>query len=343
MKRAVKFLWASFGGGVLLGAALLTYFISNNLAPASVAHSGDGVNVTVRPGENVPEIAGELEKKHLIRSARALILYVKLAGTGGSFKTGTYRIRSGETMKAIHDEMIQGKQQLYSVTIPEGWTVLKIGILLEKKHITSAQRFYKAVRDPKILKQYSIPSNTAEGYLYPDTYMLQQNFPAERVVRFFLDSFFRKIGEIYPDYKSLTSDELYRKVIIASIVEREYRIKAEAPLIAGVFYNRLKDNMSLGSCATIAYIITDVEGKKHPSLITYDDLDIDSPYNTYRHKGLPPAPISNPSAVALRAAFYPAHTKYLFFVLENPKTGRHKFTKTYRDHLNAKNFYIKSK
>ncbi len=343
MKRAGKLLLGSFGGGVLLGAALIAGFLYYNTSPEPSKRSEDGVIIKVRPGENAPEIAGELEKENLIRSSNLLIFYVKLMGTGGSFKTGTYRIKPGETMTAIHDELIQGKQHLYPVTIPEGWTVLKIGVLLEKKHITSAQSFYKAVRDTVVLKQYAIPSDTAEGYLYPDTYMLQQNFPAERVVRFFLDSFFRKVGEIYPDYKSLSPEELYRKVIIASIVEREYRIKEEAPLIAGVFYNRLKDNMSLGSCATIAYIITDIERKKHPSLITYDDLEIDSPYNTYRHKGLPPAPISNPSAVALRAAFYPAQTKYLFFVLENPKTGKHKFTVTYQDHLNAKNLYIKSK
>ncbi len=343
MKLPGKLLLGGVGSLALCGALFAGMFLYFNAPPREKTLSAGDMLVTVTPGENVKEIAGELEKVHLLRSSQALVFYAKLMGTGGSFKAGVYRLRAGETMKTLHDTLIAGVQQLYPVTIPEGWTVKRIGQLLEKKHITSAQEFYKAVRNRNLLKEYSIPSDTAEGYLYPDTYMLQHDFPAEKIVRFFIDSFFKKLREIYPSYKKLTPRELYEKVIIASIVEREYRIPKEAPLIAGVFYNRLKDNMSLGSCATIAYIITDVEGKKHPSIITYDDLEIDSPFNTYRHKGLPPKPISNPSEVALRAALYPAHTNYLFFVLENPVTGKHKFTSTYQDHLNAKNLYIKSK
>ncbi len=343
MKQKRIVLFGLLGGGIIACSALVVLFFYFNSPPRTTPELGRGEIITITTGENAPEIAAELQKRNLIRSSKVFVFFVKIMGTGGRFKTGSYRITSGEKMTAIHDELIQGKQQLYSVTIPGGWTIKKIGRLLEKKHITTAAAFYRATKDPAILKKYSIPSDTVEGYLYPDTYMLQQNFPAEKVVRFFVNSFFKKVAVIYPQYRSLSPKELYEKIIIASIVEREYRLKKEAPLIAGVFYNRLRDNMSLGSCATIAYIITNIEGKKHPSRITYADLEIASPYNTYLHKGLPPAPISNPSSVALRAAFYPAHTKYLFFVLENARTGQHKFSVTYQDHLNAKNLYIKSK
>ncbi len=303
---------------------------------------GDTV-FTVNPGDNVGTIGRRLEKLGLIRSAEFLKLYSRIKGTGGSFKTGSYRISPGAKMSDIHDILISGHQILYKVTIPEGWTMKRIGRLLEDEGITAAEDFYKAAGSGELLSSHGIHSSTAEGFLFPDTYMFQKNFPAERVVSIMIDNFFRIISEIYPDYREIPPDEFYRKIILASIVEREYRVADEAPLIAGVFYNRLKIGMSLGSCATVAYIITDIEGKPHPSRITYADLEIDSPYNTYLHKGLPPSPISNPGRTALEAAFHPAKTKYLFFVLEDPSSGRHKFTETYQDHLTAKNLYIKSK
>lgn len=325
-------------GFVVYGAML--YF---NIPEKTTVFSDRGTIITINAGDSVSVIAGKLKKKDLIRSAEILILYSKIMGSSRSFKAGHYRIYPGEKMTSIHDELIAGKQQLYAVTIPEGWTITKIGKLLENKHIISAENFYKACSSTVILKKYDIPSNSVEGYIYPDTYYLQQNFPAEKIVSFFIETFFKKIFEIYPDYRKLGKYDFYQKIILASIVEREYRLPEEAPIIASVFYNRIKKNMSLGSCATIAYIITDIEGKKHPSKITYADLEIDSSFNTYRHKGLPPSPISNPGSVALHATFYPASTNYMFFVLEDPVIGKHKFTTTYQDHLIAKNLYIKSK
>lgn len=325
-------------GFVLYGAML--YF---NTPEKSTVISDKGTIITINAGDSVSVIAGKLKKKDLVRSAKIMILYAKIMGSSRSFKVGHYRIYPGEKMTSIHDELIAGKQQLYAVTIPEGWTIKKIGKLLENKHITTAEEFYKACSSTVILKKYAVPSNTVEGYIFPDTYYFQQKFPAEKIVSFFIETFFKKILEIYPDYKKLGKYDLYQKIILASIVEREYRLPEEAPVIASVFYNRLKKNMSLGSCATIAYIITDIEGKKHPSRITYADLEINSSFNTYRHKGLPPSPISNPGSVALHSVFYPAKTNYMFFVLEDPVTGKHKFTTTYQDHLIAKNLYIKSK
>ncbi|RLD34442.1 MAG: endolytic transglycosylase MltG, partial [Bacteroidetes bacterium] len=116
------------------------------------------------------------------------------------------------------------------------------------------------------------------------------------------------------------------------------------PLMAGVFYNRLKNNtpIPLGSCATIVYIITDIQGKDHPEFILYSDLEIESPYNTYINSGLPPGPISNPGEVALNAAFYPVQSEYLYFLLKNAESGQHIFTKNLSDHNKAYNLYIKN-
>jgi UPF0755 protein len=139
---------------------------------------------------------------------------------------------------------------------------------------------------------------------------------------------------------------LLAKVTLASVVEREYRVSAEAPVIASVFYNRLARNMRLQSCATVSYVLTDIKGLPHQTRLYDKDLWVPSAYNTYRHRGLPPGPISAPGRVALRAAFYPAKTAYLYFVLENPTTGKHFFSKGFAAHLMAAyeldNLYLKA-
>jgi UPF0755 protein len=128
---------------------------------------------------------------------------------------------------------------------------------------------------------------------------------------------------------------------MASIVEREYRVAEEAPLIASVFYNRLDRNIGLESCATLEYIITEIQQKAHPEYITLDDERIDSPFNTYKWAGLPPGPISNPGKTALEAAFHPASTGYLYFVLRDAASGRHFFSRDLNEHNQAKYLYVK--
>ncbi|WP_255947327.1 endolytic transglycosylase MltG [Brucepastera parasyntrophica] len=128
---------------------------------------------------------------------------------------------------------------------------------------------------------------------------------------------------------------MYEKVILASIVEREYQIREEAPLIASVFANRLKIGMGLQSCATIEYIITEIQGLPHPVRLYDRDLEIRSDYNTYLWAGLPPSPISNPGLIALNAAFNPAKTNYLYFRLTDSESGAHTFTRSLDEHVSA--------
>jgi UPF0755 protein len=158
-----------------------------------------------------------------------------------------------------------------------------------------------------------------------------------------LDNFYIKIAALGIDTDTFDRDALYNKVILASIIEREYRAKSEAPVMAGVFYNRLKRGMRLESCATVEYIITGIEGKPHPVRLFFSDLEIENPYNTYLNKGLPPGPISSPGETALAAAFFPAENDYLFFRLLDPAAGRHHFSKSYDEHLRTGTveFYIK--
>ena len=170
--------------------------------------------------------------------------------------------------------------------------------------------------------------------MFPDTYALAPDSPAEKVVKIMADNFYQKIKAFEP-LASLSSDPktLKKTVTIASIIEREYRSPEEAPLIASVFTNRIKKGIGLYSCATVEYVITEILGRPHPDIITYDDLKIQSPYNTYLNAGLPPAPICNPGMVALKAAAAPAQTDYYYFQLMDEEEGRHVFTKTLSEHV----------
>jgi UPF0755 protein len=157
------------------------------------------------------------------------------------------------------------------------------------------------------------------------------------------DTFFKRLAELQPDSLALSPAELNKRVIMASIVEREYRVDEEAPVMAGVFYNRLRIGMALQSCATVEYVITEIQGRPHPERLYERDTEIRSPYNTYLVPGLPPGPISAPGTVALDAAFNPAPSDYLYFRLVNPAEGRHYFSHTLDDHIRAGALYVKAR
>ncbi len=298
---------------------------------------------SIEEGATLNSISNDLTKKGLIRYPWAMKLYSRVKGTETDFKVGIYNINYKMTLIEIHDYLVEGTQQLYKVTIPEGWTSRQIADYLESLDITDSKGFIEAFSDNELIEDYDLQSNNLEGFLYPDTYMFQKNFPAEKIVRVMIENFFDRLSEIFPDYNDLNNTELMDKIIIASIVEREYRDPDEAPLMAGVFYNRLSNliPIPLGSCATIVYIIADIQKKPHPDTITYSDLKIPSPYNTYINTGLPPGPISNPGRVALEASFYPEESEYLYFLLKNPESGQHEFTKNFIEHNAAYNLYIK--
>ncbi|MDR2900777.1 MAG: endolytic transglycosylase MltG [Treponema sp.] len=260
-------------------------------------------------------------------------------------KAGFYSVELPITQMDIRSVLVSGQQMLITVTIPEGGTLKKTARILEDAAICSAEDFLAAASDEAILSRYRIPVNTPdktmEGYLYPDTYLFPRAFPAEKVVEKLADTFFEKLADIAPESLSLTPEELNNRVILASIVEREYRVEDEAPIMAGVFYNRLGIGMALESCATVEYVITEIQGKPHPEVIYYRDLEIRNPYNTYIRPGLPPGPISEPGEVALRAVFAPTESDYLYFRVMDPETGSHYFSRTLDDHIKAGVLYVK--
>ncbi len=286
--------------------------------------------VKIPRGVGLKSVGQDLYENKMIKSS--LVFYVYSRFSKPKIKAGVYNIDNSLSVKEIISVIETGKQAQIVVSIPEGLTMRRIGEVLESKDVVSKDEFLVACKNPDLLKKYNLENiESFEGFLFPDTYYFTPSMNADDVVSFMVDNFFNKISTI-KDFEGLTTEKLYYVLRLASIVEREYRVKEEAPLIASVFSNRLRRTIGLYSCATVEYIITEIQGRPHPDVITYKDLKIESPYNTYVHAGLPPTPISNPGMVALSAAVNPPKTSYYFFRLVDAQKGTHYFSSDFDEH-----------
>lgn len=293
-------------------------------------HKGERL-FTVKRGASVREITRDLKAQGFVRFEYPVYLYFRLCNK--PIKAGTYKISPAMSGYAVCSLLQEGKQELIKVTVPEGLTITKTAALLEEQGIVDRGAFLDAAKNESILHRYGIPASSAEGFLYPDTYFFSYGESAERIVITMLDNFFSKAHAI-PHFPREAAEQ-YRTVILASIIEREYRVPEEAAKIAGVFLTRLNIGMPLQSCATIEYILTEVQHKAHPARLFNKDLNIEHPYNTYKHQNLPPGPIANPGMTALHAACNPEKNGYLYFRLKDGATGAHVFTKTLEEHAKA--------
>ena len=358
MARLAGILTTLIGAALLLALAAFGVIIYFNAPPRAAGEGGtrpggapsleqDGIRsggngeffIEVRRGESAQSVGLRLERAGLIRSR---YFWYWLCRFDKEFiKSGTYLLEVPASQLAIHRVLVSGRQILLRVTIPEGVTLKKTAKILEDAGICSADDFLEAAADPAIISRYRIPNASMEGYLFPDTYLFPADYPAGQALRSMADTFFKRLDEIDASSIGLNPDELNRRVIIASIVEREYRVDAEAPLMAGVFFNRLEIGMALQSCATVEYVITEIQGRPHPDVLYNRDLEIRDPYNTYITPGLPPGPISAPGFIALNAAFHPAQSDFLYFRLRDPASGRHYFSKTLDEHIQAGQLLLK--
>lgn len=246
--------------------------------------------------------------------------YLKYRNEGKGIKAGYYELKGNLNMKELIDVLEEGKDKVFRLTIPEGYSVAEIAELLEKMGKIDKDKFYKTFNEIEF--PYPTPNGNFEGYLYPETYYIPENYDERLILRTLLREFLKK----FPPENYSNKEEFYQKLIMASILEREAKLDEEKPLMASVFYNRIDKGMKLASDATVNFVYNYKKKRMY-----YKDLEIDSPYNTYKYKGLPPAPISNPSVVSVEAAYNPAKTDYLFFVAKGD--GGHFFSKTYREHL----------
>lgn len=296
-----------------------------------IKSSGNGgILFEVRRGESAMSVGRRLENANIIRNRYFWYLLCRVKKE--IIKTGTYQLELPANQLAIHGILVSGRQILQKVTIPEGVTLKKTARILEDAGICPRQDFLDSAENKQIINHYKIPNATMEGYLFPDTYLFPFDYNADSVVRAMADNFFEKISTIDG---GLSPEELNKRVILASIIEREYRLAEEAPVMAGVFFNRLDIGMALQSCATVEYIITEIQGLPHPVVLLNKDIEIRNPYNTYILPGLPPGPISNPGTTSLHAVFYPDKNNYLYFRLEDSDSGKHYFSRTLDEHIRA--------
>lgn len=291
------------------------------------AYEGEEVEFTIKSGEGFASINGRLSQQKLIKSAKLFHRYSQFKKVMTSFKSGDYLIKPGMTMANIIDLFVSGQSVTISVTIPEGKNMYDVGKILEERSIVSYDDFIAAAKDETLIKELGIEAQTAEGYLYPETYQFTKNTPARTVVATMVRLFNQKVSSF--DFTHPILKTRHEIVTLASIVEKETGASWERPMIAGVFKNRLKKKMRLQSDPTIIYH----KYETWDGNIRRSDIQRTTPYNTYRIPGLPIGPISNPGAAAIQAVLEPDKHNYLFFVSKND--GTHIFSETYRQHRAA--------
>lgn len=286
--------------------------------------------VIIPPGTSAAEIGHRLEAAGLVRRASAVVLVARVLGLTRALQEGEYLLSPASGVVEIVTTISRGDVLLHAVTIPEGFTAEEIAQTLAARGLGDRGQLLELVRagashyDYEFLRAARIAS--LEGYLFPDTYRLPRHWREREIVRQFLDRF---AEVVVPRWQARGAGRtLHEIVTMASLVEREAQVAAERPLIAGVLYNRLRRGLRLEVDATVLYALG-----RHKNVVTFDDLTVDSPYNTYRYPGLPPGPIANPGLPAIEAALNPASTDYLYYVAK--PDGSHAFSRTFEEHLAA--------
>jgi len=291
-----------------------------------------GDTITVRPGMNIHQVAYFLKSKNIIKSASFFYILGRVLNAT-DVKAGNYRIYDGESSFSILIKLTRGKFVTKRITIPEGYTIYDIARVLAANDICTEGNFLYWAQSPSFLASLGIRAPSAEGYLFPDTYVIPENTDPRDIIIRLVNQTKKVIHDIQESIEVQYSN-LHQILTVASLVEKEAKINSERILIAAVFYNRLKLKMKLDCDSTIQYGL-----KKFGKRLTYDDLDSDTPYNTYKYTGLPPTPICNPGKRSILAALNPAQVPYLFFVSRND--GSHYFSKTLSEHNRAVDFYQK--
>jgi UPF0755 protein len=291
----------------------------------------------VEQGETLRQIAEELRMKRIIDSKWSFIFYVWLLRESNNLQAGNYSLASSMNIPKIANKIISGEvvRNWIKVTIPEGWTNKQIEERLTELNILDFENYktYKISTESFPFLNDRPKGPSLEGYLFPDTYYFERDSTVEDVVKKILDNFGKKLDKELIREIERQEKTVYEIVTLASIIQNEANSVEEMAKIASVFHNRLAINMALQSDATINYITG--EKDRRPLI---KDTRVESPYNTYLHRGLPPGPISNPGIEAIKAVIYPAETDYLYFL--HPLNSQAIFSKTLREHNRNKVKYF---
>ncbi len=302
-------------------------------------HSGVGAHeFVIEPGDPAIRVAYQLQKQGLVKNSNFFIIVSRLSHVSHKLQKGLYLLSDNMSTMEVLDFIAHGKVYMIHVTIPEGYSVKQIAKLLEsKKLIPSAHAFVDyALVSNNLDEEFSfLKKKNLEGFLFPSTYDFPKNTSIKKIAMTMVRQFSNAILARHGDEIRTSGRSLYSLLTIASIVEKEARVPAERNIVAQVYFKRLKKNMYLGSCPTVAYAVSKFDGQH----LSYADLKFDSPYNTYIKQGLPPTPVANPGVASFKAALHPAQTDYLYFVSKN--NGSHQFSRTLKEHNAAVAVYQK--
>ena len=308
---------------VLLVVAASLIWVRGQINPSGAP--GDPVRIRVQQGMSVDEIGNLLEEQDIIKSASVWRYYARLKGAD-NIQAGDYTIRRGESMGEVI-EILQGGaevEQGIPLTIPEGLTMKEIADKVGELPGRSADAFLKAAQSGAVRSQYQ-PANSTnlEGLILPETYFLGKDDDETAILRRMVEAFDQAVTELgIANGAARNRVTPYEVVVIASMVEREARLPEERGQISRVIYNRLANDMRLQIDATVLYALGE-----RKNVVLFSDLEVDSPYNTYKVDGLPPGPIASPGRKALEAAISPVPGPWLYYVLIE-ENGRHAFATT---------------
>lgn len=321
---------AAAGGGA--------YYVFRALQPAE---QGAAIKVTIPPGTGSRGIAELLQSEGIIRKDWAFMAYLKYKNEGTRFQAGLYELNPGMSHDEIIAKLNRGdvvKEEMLRFTIPEGYTVAQIADKLSQEGTVDRETFL-SLADSETVWDFprtgDIPKNGSykhrlEGYLFPETYEMKKGSKEADIVNRMTEEWVKKLKLLPEGWEAQLEKQgltFHQLLTVASLVEREVAVDEERALVAGVIYNRLKMKMPLQIDATVQYLFD-----KPKERVLEKDLQIESPYNTYLHPGLPPGPIASPGLPSVKAALWPEDTKYLFYVTKKDGSGKHLFAETFEEH-----------
>jgi UPF0755 protein len=322
--------------GLILAVFLTVLYVNALVNPVFPASKNQLITVIIPPRASSAAVSNILYEHGLIRAPLVFQVYSRLKGVDDELKAGRYGFSLTQGVPEIAAQLVKGPEAV-AFTIPEGFTVYQIANLLDRHDLVEKEAFLEAAA----LENYNYSFLTSlppswrrlEGYLFPDTYQVNHGTSAQKIIEMMLDRFNCAIKNLNYEKKAQQAGlTLHQAVIIASLVEREAKKEAERPLIAGVIMNRLQKGMPLQVDATVQYALGSQRAKLY-----YKDLQVNSPYNTYKIPGLPPGPIACPGESSLLAAVKPSPTSYLYYVAK--PDGSHAFARTLATHnINQKRY-----
>ncbi|WP_238858642.1 endolytic transglycosylase MltG [Clostridium sp. YIM B02569] len=314
----------------------LTFVISySSTIRKPLKSTEDSIIIEVKQGEGFYDILDRLDKENKLTNKLLIKVNLAIDKRKVNLTEGIYEINTNSSLEELIKslENKDGDKDLVKLTIPEGYSIEDIAKSVEDKGICSKDEFIKDVKDyklPSFVKNNNKKRYNLEGYLYPDTYLIEKGSNANDVIKSMLDRFEDVLKQAEDETKVEISDEDVEKIVtIASMIEREARAPGDRPLISSVIYNRLEKDMKLQIDAAVIYALG-----YHVDVVLNKHLEVDSPYNVYKYKGLPVGPIANPGLDCIKAALLPEKTDYLYYIMKDD--GSHYFTNNYEDFLNKK-------